>query len=70
MPMTPFIGVRISCDIEARNSDLAREAESASDLARRSCCSTSTREVTSVSMMMKFSTWPRLLRSGCTSRWT
>jgi len=36
MPMTPFMGVRISCDMEARNSLLAREAVSASTLARRS----------------------------------
>ena len=35
MPMTPFMGVRISWLIEARNSDLAREASSASSFARR-----------------------------------
>jgi hypothetical protein len=54
MPMTPFIGVRISCDIEARNSLLAREASSASALARRRACSVSTRAVMSVPMMMMF----------------
>jgi hypothetical protein len=69
MPMTPFIGVRISCDMEARNSLLAREAASASALARRSWCSVSTRAVMSVSMAMKFSTSPAWLRTGWTSRW-
>ncbi len=29
MPMTPFIGVRISCDMDARNSLFARDAKSA-----------------------------------------
>jgi hypothetical protein len=33
MPMTPFIGVRISCDMLARNSDLSRDAERASSRA-------------------------------------
>ena len=36
MPMTPFMGVRISWDMFARNSLLARLAASASSLADRS----------------------------------
>ncbi len=52
MPMTPFIGVRISCDMEARKSLLAREAASASILARRSSRSVSTRWVMSVARRM------------------
>ncbi len=36
MPMTPFIGVRISWLMVARNRDLARLAASAVSLARRS----------------------------------
>ena len=36
MPMTPFIGVRISWLMFARNSDLSREASSAAWRARTS----------------------------------
>ena len=68
IPITPFIGVRISWDIEARNSLFARDAKSASALARRSWFSVSTREVMSFSMAMKFSTWPAWLRTTWTSR--
>ena len=67
MPMTPFIGVRISWDIEARNSLFAREAASASTFARRRLFSISTRAVMSFSMMMKFSSCPPLLRTACIS---
>ena len=52
MPMMPFIGVRISCDIEARNSLFARDAASASALALRSWLSVSTRDVMSFSIAM------------------
>ncbi len=52
IPMTPFMGVRISWDIEARNSLLARDAKSASALALRSWLSVSTREVMSFSIAM------------------
>src|ERR1022692_252700 len=68
IPMTPFMGVRISCDIAARNSLFARDAASASALARRSWLSVSTRDVMSVSIAMKFSTWPAWLRTTWTSR--
>ncbi len=39
MPMMPFIGVRISCDILARKSDFILVASSAAVTARRSSCS-------------------------------
>ena len=39
MPMTPFMGVRISWLIVARNADFASAACSASSLASRSDCS-------------------------------
>src|ERR1035437_2429966 len=35
MPMTPFIGVRISCDMEARNSPLAGQGAAAPVLPAR-----------------------------------
>jgi hypothetical protein len=38
MPITAFIGVRISCDMLERNSDLALEAVSAASLAAISSC--------------------------------
>ncbi len=44
---TPCMGVRISCDIEARNCDLASDAAIASSRARASASSYCTREVTS-----------------------
>ena len=47
MPMMPFIGVRISCDILARNSLLVRLADSAASLACCSSCSNFLRRVTS-----------------------
>ena len=40
MPMTPFMGVRISWLMLARKSDLARFAASAPSLARRSSSET------------------------------
>ncbi len=52
MPMTPFMGVRISCDMEARKSLLACDAASASVFARRRWCSVSTRAVTSCTVPM------------------
>src|SRR5271165_6108003 len=47
MPMTPFMGVRISWLILARNSLLARLAASAASLAIFSSCSARLRSVTS-----------------------
>ncbi len=47
MPMTPFMGVRISWDMFARNSDFARLASSAASFACFSPCSASLRSVTS-----------------------
>ena len=59
MPMTPFIGVRISWLMLARNSDLSREPSSAAWRAR-----------TSTSMLCTASTTPATLpcasRHGCT----
>ena len=58
MPMTPFIGVRISWLMLARNSDLSREASSAAWRARTSTsmlCATSTTPAT----------WPSASRQGC-----
>ena len=42
-PMTPFMGVRISCDIVARNSDFSREDSMASSRASASCAAVAAR---------------------------
>ena len=47
MPMTPFMGVRISWDMFARNWLLARLASSAASLALRISSSARLRSVTS-----------------------
>ena len=47
IPTTPFIGVRISCDIVARNADLAASASSAVSLAERNLVSRFLRSVAS-----------------------
>ena len=52
MPMMPFIGVRISWLMLARNSLLARLAASAASLARRSSSSARLRSVMSRMMPM------------------
>ena len=52
MPSTPFIGVRISWLMVARNSDLARCAASAASFARRSSSSACRRSVTSSTIEM------------------
>ncbi len=48
MPITPFMGVRISWLMVARNADLASAACSASSLASRSDCSVFLLAVTSM----------------------
>ena len=47
MPMTPFIGVRISWLMVARNSDLSRDASSALSRARMRASSASLRSLMS-----------------------
>ena len=72
MPMTPFMGVRISWLIVARNSLLARAAARASSLARaRSALAASTRsfsrrksEVRSATAASSFARW-RWWRRDC-----
>ena len=50
MPVTPIIGVRISCDMAARNDDLARLACSAASRATTASCSARSRASTSASI--------------------
>ena len=47
--MTPFIGVRISCDIVARNSDFSRDASIASSRASASSAALRSRSATTPS---------------------
>ncbi len=62
MPMTVFMGVRISWLMMARKSDLARSAASAASLACCSACSASRSRV--MSSMMPSQTMPSWLLRG------
>ena len=63
MPMTPFIGVRISWLMLARNSLLARLAASAASLAARNCASALFRSVMSLTTPRIFTGAPWMSRS-------
>ena len=72
MPSTPFMGVRSSWLIMARNSDLARFADSASSRALISscmarCCCVSARSRVSARLLMLCIKWP-ISCSSLTSR--
>ena len=60
MPITAFMGVRISWLIVARKSDLARSAASAADLAACKACSASTSRVMSSMMPSQVVPWSLL----------
>ena len=69
MPRTPFIGVRISWLILARNELFARLADSAASRARRSASSLRLCCVTSRATAMRPMHWLLSSSSGATATW-
>ncbi len=67
MPRRPFIGVRISWLMFARNRLFTREASMASSRAAMSTCSVSFRSVMSSSMTMNPRSLPARSSRGCAS---